>query len=139
LRYPTKHRAGHGHVGRETVTVQGGYGACFCRPGTSSLGDTSVVVQSGLKVAFLSWCFRTVSVAKRSVAVGIVSEPENCHGCRILIANGVDILVQLAFLICQGSRNLFAKTLSDWCSPVRLTAARQAGRRDKPTYLYRPC
>jgi len=23
--------------GRETFTVQGGYGACFCRPGTSNL------------------------------------------------------------------------------------------------------
>ena len=38
--------------------------------------------QSSLKVAKSSWCFRTVSVAKRSVAVGIVSEPEICHGCR---------------------------------------------------------
>jgi hypothetical protein len=99
-------------LGSETVTVQGGYGASFCRPGTSSLGYASVVVQSGLMVAKLSWCFRTVSVAKRSVAVGIVSEPEICHGCRTFIASSARILVQLSFLICLGSRNLFAKTVT---------------------------
>jgi len=43
--------------------------------------------KSSLKIAKLSWCFRTVSVAKRSVAVGIVSKAENCHGCRIFIAS----------------------------------------------------
>ena len=99
-------------LGSETVTVRGGYGACFCSPGTSSLGDTSVVVQIGWKVAKLSWCFRTVLAAKRSVAVGLVSEPEICHGCRILIACSARIRVLLSFLICLGSRNLFAKTVT---------------------------
>jgi len=98
--------------GRETVTVRGGYGACFCSPGTSSLGDTSVVVQIGWKVAKLSWCFRTVLVAKRSVAVGVVSEAEICHGCRNFIASSARIRVQLSFLSCLGSRNLFAKTVT---------------------------
>ena len=68
--------------------------------------------QSSWKIAKLSWCFRTVSVAKRSVAVGIVSEPEICHGCRILIACSARIRVQLSFLSCLGSRNLFAKTVT---------------------------
>ena len=68
--------------------------------------------QSSLKVAKLSWCFRTVSVAKRSVAVGLVSEAENCHGCRSIIAGSARIRVQLSFLSCLGSRNLFAKTVT---------------------------
>ena len=51
--------------------------------------------QSCLKVAKLSWFIRTVLAAKRSVAVGIVSEPENCHGCRNLIAGSARIRVQL--------------------------------------------
>ena len=68
--------------------------------------------QSSLKVAKLSWCFRTVSVAKSSVAVGIVSEAEICHDCRTLIASSARIRVQLAFLSCLGSRMLFAKTVT---------------------------
>jgi len=60
----------------------------------------------------LSWCFRTVSVAKRSVAVGIVSEAENCHGCSNFIASSARIRVQLSFLSCLGRRNLFAKTVT---------------------------
>ena len=70
------------------------------------------MVQSGLIVEFLSCCFRTVSVAKRSVAVGLVSEPEICHGCRSFIASSARIRVQLAFLSCLGSRMLFAKTVT---------------------------
>jgi len=69
-------------------------------------------VQSSQKVAKLSWCFSTVLAAKRSVAVGIVSEPEICHGCRSLIVSSARIRVQLSFLICLGSRNLFAKTVT---------------------------
>jgi len=72
----------------------------------------SRVSQSSFKVAKLSWCFRTVSVAKRSVAVGLVSEPEICHGCRSFIASSARIRVQLAFLICLGGRMLFAKTVT---------------------------
>ena len=68
--------------------------------------------QSSLKVAKLSWCFRTVLAAKRSVTVGIVSEPESCHGCRNLIACSARIRVQLSFLSCLGRRNLFAKTVT---------------------------
>jgi hypothetical protein len=34
--------------GRESVTVRGEYGACFCCPGTSCLGNSCLV---GLKVA----------------------------------------------------------------------------------------
>jgi hypothetical protein len=65
----------------------------------------------------LSLCFRTISVAKRSVAVvpiaiGIVSKPENCHECRNLIASSERIWVQLSFLFCLGSMNLLAKTVT---------------------------
>jgi hypothetical protein len=65
---------------------------------------------SSWKIVKLSWCFRTVLAAKRSVAVGLVSEPENCHDCRNFIASSARNLVQLSFLNCLGSRNLFAKT-----------------------------
>ena len=68
--------------------------------------------QSSWKVAKLSWCFRTVLAAKRSVAVGLVSELEICHGCKSFIASSARIRVQLSFLICLGSRNLFAKTVT---------------------------
>ena len=68
--------------------------------------------QSSWKVAKLSWCFRTVLAAKRSVAVGTVSEPEICHGGSSFIASRARIRVQLAFLSCLGSRNLFAKTVT---------------------------
>jgi len=30
-----KHRVGSRYFSRRTVTVQGGYGTCFCRPGTN--------------------------------------------------------------------------------------------------------
>jgi hypothetical protein len=30
-----KHRVGSWHFSQIAVTVQGGYGACFCRPGTN--------------------------------------------------------------------------------------------------------
>ena len=66
----------------------------------------------GLNVAKLSCSFRTVSVAKRSVVVGIVSEPEICHGCRSFIAGSAWIRVHLSFLNCLGSRSLFAKTVT---------------------------
>ena len=68
--------------------------------------------QSSWKVAKLSWCFRTVLAAKRSVAVGAVSKPEICHGCRGFIGSSAGVRVQLAFLICLGSRSLFAKTVT---------------------------
>jgi hypothetical protein len=29
------HRAGSRYFSKKTVTVQGGYGTCFCRPGTN--------------------------------------------------------------------------------------------------------
>ena len=35
LCYPTQHRAGSWYFSQKTVTVQGGYGACFCRHGTN--------------------------------------------------------------------------------------------------------
>ena len=35
-----------------------------------------------------------------------------CHGCRIFIASSARIQVQLSFLSCLGSRNLFAKTVT---------------------------
>ena len=68
--------------------------------------------QSSLKVAKLSWCFRTVLAAKRSVAVGLVSETEICHGCRYLIAGSARVRAPLPFLICLGSRMFFAKTVT---------------------------
>ncbi len=68
--------------------------------------------QSSLKVVKLSWCFRAVLMAKRSVAVGLVSKAENCHGCRISIGGSALIRVQLSFLICLGSTMLFAKTVT---------------------------
>ena len=34
--------------GRKTITVRGGYGACFCRPVTSCLGYSCIAVQGGL-------------------------------------------------------------------------------------------
>ena len=68
--------------------------------------------QSSWKAAKLSWCFRTVLVAKRSVAVGLVSKAEICHGCRSLIASSERIRVQLSFLNCLCSRILFAKTVT---------------------------
>ena len=68
--------------------------------------------KSGLKVAKLSRCFRTVLAAKRSVAVGFVSKPEICHGCRSFIESSARIRVQLSFQICLGSTMLFAKTVT---------------------------
>jgi len=55
-----KHRAGSWYFSRETVTVQGEYGACFCNPGTSFLSITSVAEQG-------------------------LSEPVNYHGTGFLL------------------------------------------------------
>ena len=33
--YPTQHRAGSWYFSQKTVTVQGGYGTCFCRHGAN--------------------------------------------------------------------------------------------------------
>ena len=35
LCYPTQHRAGSWYFSQKIVTVQGGYGTCFCRHGTN--------------------------------------------------------------------------------------------------------
>src|SRR4030042_6571089 len=34
-----KHRAGSWYFSHEAVTVQGGYGTCFCNPGTNFIED----------------------------------------------------------------------------------------------------
>ena len=108
-----KHRAGHGHVWPRDCHGARRVWRVFLPSGYKLSGVfVSRGSQSSLKVEKLSWCFRTVSVAKRSVAVGLVSEAEICHGCRSLIACSERIRVQLAFLSCLGSRILFAKTVT---------------------------
>ena len=49
-----KHRAASCFFSREIVTVQGGYGACFCHPVASFLSFTSVAVQVLLRAGHLS-------------------------------------------------------------------------------------
>jgi hypothetical protein len=89
-----KHRAGHGHVWPRDCHGARRVWRVFLPSGHSLSGIfVSRGSPSSWKVAKLSWCFRTVSVAKRSVAVGFASNAENCHGCRILIASSARIRV----------------------------------------------
>ena len=60
----------------------------------------------------LSCCFELILVARRSVVAGFTAEPVICQGCWHLLAGSARIQVQLSFLICLGSRMLFAKTVT---------------------------
>ena len=69
--------------GQKSVTVQGGYGTCFCRHGINFIDyyvcrDTSLI-----GAANLSPVTNFDDGHWRSVAVQLVSEPEICHGAGI--------------------------------------------------------
>ena len=55
----------------------------------------------GLEIVML---FRICLGSRCSVAVETVSKAEDCHGCRIVMASSARVRVQLAILICLGSR-----------------------------------
>jgi hypothetical protein len=75
-----KHRAGSWYFSHKFVTVQGGFGVCFCRPGTNFIEhyacrgtkfDRSREFITGYKICWEHW---------RSVALQGRSKPENCQG-----------------------------------------------------------
>jgi hypothetical protein len=75
-----QHRAGSWYFSRETVTVQGGYGALF-----------AVRVQILLSIT--------------SVAVQTVTEPEICHGAGFKLLADERVRVQRSLRICLGCRS----------------------------------
>ena len=81
-------------AGQKVVTVQGGYGTCFCRHGTNFY-----CVLARLRYKF-DWSrefitgYKVVGVHWRSVAVQTVSEPEIYHGAGIKLRADARVRVQ---------------------------------------------
>ena len=64
-----KHRAGSWYFSQKAVTVQGGYGACFCRHGTNFIEHYACRGTSLIGAANLSPVTKLVGGHWRSVAV----------------------------------------------------------------------
>ena len=81
-----QHRAESWFFSREIVTVQGGYGTCFCRPGTNFIESLRVSRYKVDKWPISCLGYRgLVNGHWRSVAVQVVSEPVICHGTAVLL------------------------------------------------------
>jgi hypothetical protein len=89
-----KHRAGSWYFSHKSVTVQGGYGACFCRPGTNFIEhyacrDTSLIEAGKLSryrifvggTGAVSWY--NLSRSQKSVTVqDLYCGKESVSGCK---------------------------------------------------------
>jgi hypothetical protein len=100
-----RHRTESWYFSRETVTVQGGYGTCFCRHGIKFYCvlarsrynfDRSREFIPGYKIGGVHW---------RSVAVQTFSKPENSHGAEFKLRTDVRVRVLIPLKSCLGSRN----------------------------------
>ena len=76
-----EHRAESWFFSREVVTVQGGYGTCFCRPGTNLIEYEAYRVTSWLGDWYTVKVPESYKTCTGAVsAVQFVSEPENSQG-----------------------------------------------------------
>jgi len=99
-----KHRAASRYFSRETVTVQGGYGALFA---------VQVQVLWGIRVSrykvyrsreFIPW-YKFDGGHWRSVAVQAISKAVICHGAGFQLHADARVRVQWALRICLGCRS----------------------------------
>ena len=100
-----KHRAESWYFSQKAVTVQGGYGTCFCHHGTKFYCvlvrsrykfDRSREFITGYKVGCGHW---------RSVAVQFVSEPEISQGAGFQLSADARVRVQRLLQICLECRS----------------------------------
>jgi hypothetical protein len=75
-----KHRAGSWYFSRETVTVQGGYGALFANQGTRLFEVYECRGTSFFGAGKLSRYRIFVASTGAAIAVQCLSEPEICQG-----------------------------------------------------------
>jgi hypothetical protein len=74
-----KHRVGSWYFSHEAVTVQGGYGTCFCRPGTNFLEHYECRGTSVIEAVNLSPVTKLVAGTGAVSRYKVVSEAENCQ------------------------------------------------------------
>jgi len=76
-----KHRVESCFFSQKTVTMQGGYGTCFCLPGTKFVEHYECRGIGLIGAAKLSPVTKLVAgTGPEYSGVQAVSEPENCHG-----------------------------------------------------------
>jgi hypothetical protein len=107
-----EHRAGSWYFSRETVTVQGGYGACFCHQGTRFCGHYECRGTSFIGAGKLSRYRIIVGGTGAAIAVQGLSKPENYHGAGLKLGAAAGFPVQLALQIYLGCRSN-AKTVTN--------------------------
>jgi hypothetical protein len=74
-----QHRAGSWFFSREIVTVQGGYGTCFCHPGTKVCEHYECRGTSFFGAGKLSRYRIIVGGTGAAIAVQGLSKPQNYH------------------------------------------------------------
>jgi len=75
-----KHWAASRYFSRETVTVQGGYGACFCHPGIRFCGHYECRGTNFIGAGNLSRYRIIVGGTGAAIAVQGLSKTQNYHG-----------------------------------------------------------
>jgi hypothetical protein len=108
-----KHRVESWYSSQKAVTVQalpagrqGGYGACFCRPGANFIEHYVCRGTSLIGAANLSPVTKLVAgTGPAKAGVQIVSEPDNCQGAEFKLRADERIQVQRPLRICLGCRS----------------------------------
>jgi hypothetical protein len=101
-----KHRAWSWYFSQKSVTVQGGYGACFCRPGTSLIEHYACRGTSLIGAGKLSrYRIFIGDTGPAEAGVQTVSKPESCQGAGIKLLAVARVRVQEPLQICLVSRS----------------------------------
>jgi hypothetical protein len=81
-----KHRSRSRYFSHKAVTVQGGYGTCFCNPGTNFIKHYACRGTSLIGAGKLSryWIF-VRGTGPAEAGVQVVSEPETCQGVGFIL------------------------------------------------------
>jgi hypothetical protein len=121
-----EHRAGSWYFSQLVVTVQGGYGACFCRPGTNFIEHYACRVTSLIGARKLSryriFVGGTGAVSRRAPQKRSESGGTNCLGARKLSRCRISITCRCA---CPGAT---AITNLSW-EQEHLPAGRQESKK----------
>ena len=105
LCYPTKHRAGSWYFSQKAITVQGGYGTCFCRPGTNFIASLRVsrykFDRSREFIPGYKFGWRALAQCRGTN----LSKPEIYHGARVSLQADARVQVHRTLRICLGCRS----------------------------------
>ena len=115
-------RAGSWYFSRETVTVQGGYGALFAVTVQILLRAGAIAVQVWSSREFIPG-YKFGDVHWRSVAVQAVSEPEICPGAGFQLRTDERVRVQEPLRICLECRSKSKKCDKQLTHIVRVSVS----------------